>query len=544
VIAEWWRRWPEANIGLATGDSSGVDVLDVDPRHGGEDSLHDIEANHGELPATLVSLTGGGGVHCFFHHTPGLKNSAGKIGPGIDFRADGGYVIVPPSNHISGRAYTWKGSARPEEIDVVPIPEYLLKLARESTNANGRNGKSAGRIPEVVADGSKHDTIVSLAGSVRSRGLPREGAFAACRALQFESPVSDAEIWERVNSIYDLYEPAAPTPDPPITKESRTTHTARPDRRAAARLAATDGYEVFNGEYPEPVFLVADLVTTGLTLFCGRPKVGKSWFTLSLAIAVALSKKFLDHFNVERPGRVTYVALEESAARTHRRLRKLIAASDVGLQNIGFIYNLEPLLAQGAVQLDEYLAANPSELVVVDSLLSILQASGKRDVLRSDYAESTILRQLAEKHKTAIVVVHHTRKMAAENHIDTVAGTTGVTAGADAIWTLDRLPGGDFILRIKGRDMPDKEYGMRFVDGDPFGWKVIGEGNEIALSEERQEILELLKEEAPLKPARIAAMLKKKAVAVRRLLQKLYADGLVEKNRDGAYVLGRAPGAV
>jgi hypothetical protein len=153
-----------------------------------------------------------------------------------------------------------------------------------------------------------------------------------------------------------------------------------------------------------------------------------------------------------------------------------------------------------------------------------------------------VLRQLAEKHQTALVVVHHLRKAAAESGLDCVAGTTGLTAAADAVWTMKRLPGGDFVLDITGREMEDRSYGLRFGQDEPFGWAIVGEGAGVGLSEERQEIVELLRDEAPLQPAKIAAMLRKNAVTVRRLLQKLYADGLVHKNRDGGYCLSGVNG--
>lgn len=107
-IRAWWTQWPEANIGFATGQQSGAIVLDVDPRHGGDESMSQVEAM-GDTPIkTMESLTGGGGRHLFFGHpgTP-VKNRIGIL-PGLDVRGDGGYVLVPPSVHISGREYIWK----------------------------------------------------------------------------------------------------------------------------------------------------------------------------------------------------------------------------------------------------------------------------------------------------------------------------------------------------------------------------------------------------------------------------------------------------
>jgi len=124
VIVEWWRRSPNSNIAVATGEPSGVDVLDVDPRHGGTNTpragagtrriaCHADEHHRGRRLAQVLQ------------HTPGLANSAGKLGPGLDWRTTGGFVILPPSQHISGRRYVWECASRPEEITAARLPEAL-----------------------------------------------------------------------------------------------------------------------------------------------------------------------------------------------------------------------------------------------------------------------------------------------------------------------------------------------------------------------------------------------------------------------------------
>ncbi len=107
-IQDWWTRWPDASIGVPTGRAIGAWVLDVDIPDG-PDSLADIEAKIGTLPKTLEQCTGSGGRHLFFALAEGdvVRNSAKKIGPGLDIRGEGGYVIVPPSMHPSGKQYQW-----------------------------------------------------------------------------------------------------------------------------------------------------------------------------------------------------------------------------------------------------------------------------------------------------------------------------------------------------------------------------------------------------------------------------------------------------
>ncbi len=88
IITEWGICWPDANIGIATGSASGVIVLDVDPRNGGNESLSAIV---NLIPPTLTAITGGGGRHLYFKYCPGLKNSSSNLGAGLDIKTDGGY---------------------------------------------------------------------------------------------------------------------------------------------------------------------------------------------------------------------------------------------------------------------------------------------------------------------------------------------------------------------------------------------------------------------------------------------------------------------
>ncbi|PLS87145.1 MAG: hypothetical protein CYG60_03450 [Actinobacteria bacterium] len=106
-IRRWWRRWPDANVGVPTGTRSGFLVLDVDPDKGGDGSLKILIFEHGELPATATVNTGGGGQHYYYSYPVGaeIRNNASKLGPGLDIRGEGGYVVVPPS--VTTGPYYW-----------------------------------------------------------------------------------------------------------------------------------------------------------------------------------------------------------------------------------------------------------------------------------------------------------------------------------------------------------------------------------------------------------------------------------------------------
>lgn len=306
----------------------------------------------------------------------------------------------------------------------------------------------------------------------------------------------------------------------------------------AAPVQKLDGDSIYRADYPEPVFLFDGLLANGLTILAGRPKSGKSWLTLQMAIDAAMQRPFLGRFGIKRAAKVLYLGLEEGPGRTHNRLRKLLAKPDNHLRNIEFRYELKSLAAGGATELDELLKDGHCDLLVIDTFLKIARVGGgSRDVMRSEYAEIAQLQDLAQRHKLAIVLVDHTRKMRAENGLDTVAGTSGKTAACDAVWTLRKIPTGDSVLEITGREMEERILGLRLMTGEDFGWRLTGEGAEVGMTEARQEIVELLKDEAALAPARIAGLLRKNAVTIRRLLQKLAGDDVVRKDSSGRYYL-------
>lgn len=122
----------DCNIGLLTGERSGIFALDVDPRHGGVESLEALVKTHGPLPATVTARTGSGGAHFVFKH-PGFRvtGTQGVLGPGLDVRGDGNQIVVPPSRHRTGMPYEWIEGRAPGEIPFAAAPTWLLENLRQ-----------------------------------------------------------------------------------------------------------------------------------------------------------------------------------------------------------------------------------------------------------------------------------------------------------------------------------------------------------------------------------------------------------------------------
>jgi len=198
TIRKWWGMWPEANVGISCGPS-GLVVVDVDPRHGGDESVRDLIVKHGNgWTETPSSLTGGGGQHYLFRATKPVRNAAG-IFPGIDIRGQGGYIVAPPSLHESGKRYEWEQTAA--EVELLEFPrEIFPSRRRESTSAIGA----------VIPMGQRDQTLTSVAGTMRRRGLSEAAILAALReenAIRCDPPLPDGDLIRIARSV-GRYEPA------------------------------------------------------------------------------------------------------------------------------------------------------------------------------------------------------------------------------------------------------------------------------------------------------------------------------------------------
>jgi hypothetical protein len=179
-IGAWWQRWPQANVGIATGAESGLLVVDIDGEEG-ELALAELVAQHGSMPV-VPEVTTGRGRHLYFAYDERVKNSAKKL-PKIDTRSTGGYVVAPPSIHPDGRVYTWAAGASPRERTVAPAPEWLIELFAPKKASPGA-GAGAYKPPPAVATSDLDGTSAryrawfmhALEGEARELASTREGS--------------------------------------------------------------------------------------------------------------------------------------------------------------------------------------------------------------------------------------------------------------------------------------------------------------------------------------------------------------------------------
>jgi len=163
-----WRSLRPAGIAIRTGD--GLVVLDVDGEEGA-DSLREREREYGDLPHTVRAITPGGGEHHYFAVSRAVPCSVGKVGSGLDIRGDGGYVVVPPSVHSSGRRYEW--DVPPDEAELAPLPPWLAALAGSSAHGSpgARPASEWRRVAQGVEQGQRNQACARLCGHLLARGV-------------------------------------------------------------------------------------------------------------------------------------------------------------------------------------------------------------------------------------------------------------------------------------------------------------------------------------------------------------------------------------
>jgi DNA-binding transcriptional ArsR family regulator len=311
----------------------------------------------------------------------------------------------------------------------------------------------------------------------------------------------------------------------------------------ANTLPEIDGLgDLLDRELPEPAWLVPGLLGEGLVLFAGKPKLGKSWLALSLALACAPSndqskRVALGHYPVTAGG-VLYLSLEDSEKRFQSRVRKLLGERPVP-SSFGYALEWKPLLSGGLHDLETILCNAPdTRLVVIDTLARVrTPGSSGSSIYQEDYALMAALHALVVRHHLTLILVHHTRKMASDDAFDEISGTTGLTGAVDTSMVLKRARGErDATLHLTGRDVEEQELALTF-DPATCAWTVTGNAAERQQSQSRQAILDLLAEYGPMAQKEVVQALDMPKGTIYSTLARLAQEGLLCKVRRGRYAL-------
>jgi hypothetical protein len=439
-ITQWWGQWPEANIGIATGSQSGLVALDVDTDKDGDASLTSLEKRFGLLPNTLKQRTGGGGFHCLFRH-PGhqVRNSAGTLGPGLDLRGDGGYIVVPPSIHASGQPYEWLAPI--SDLVPAPLPPWLSSRQVPLRLEPGQE--------DVIPQGRRNDTLfrhgMRLRGILAAQGI--ENDLQIKNSLQCKPPLSEEEVASIAVSV-SRYEPAHSFTESPVSSEP--TDSESPPWRCSIDLVH-DAPE-------ETEWLIQDVVPAeSSVLTVAREGTYKTWLSLDFAKAVAEGIPWLGHDC--QAGGVLYLDAENPGPNFRQRLHAVGASLNLHIwrwQDPSFPISLsDPWLKA---------AAKRFRLIVIDTLKRF---TGNRDENNADdMAEVTQQLRELTRYGATVLVLHHATK---DKDSPGYRGSTELGAGVDVVYFIGlSKKGPEKLLTVsatKNRYLADKNLVLKVQDG-------------------------------------------------------------------------------
>ena len=514
-IRDWWgTEFPGANVGVVTGQVSGLVVIDLDCPEA-KDKLKELLSQY-DLTSVPRSRTGEGWQLFFQHPGVSVQNRAGVL-PGLDVRGDGGYVVAPPSIHPNGRVYKWEVPIA-GELPKLPVELFKLISSPVSNSANGyRERSDTARALDGVPEGQRDETLFRLACKLRSADVPEGMAEALIleAARNCQPPFPERQALEKISNTYRRYEPrrngAAQFVSSPIE-----------NKPCAINFPLQTWGAFLNTDFSELPYTIEGLaVDSGLVVFHGRGKDGKSTLLIHACRAVASGRPFLGRATQAKP--VVYLNYEMGFG----YLQKLFREGGPCPDDAYILNRPEPVLQIPTVEAIMRQVGRPG-VMVVDSFRGAFRLVG--DAENSAGGAGLILcniQDLAVKNKWLVIVVHH-RNRGAKEGTDSISGTSDWIAAPDVIWTWSRRerdkPG---VLSIEGRLPPVEPLAVQL---SPRECVCMGTIEESAEESDKAVILKALTQEGQ-EAKVIAEGLDKPASTVRKRLEALYSLGKV--NREG-----------
>ena len=238
------------------------------------------------------------------------------------------------------------------------------------------------------------------------------------------------------------------------------------------RLLTIDGETLMSQPLTPLNFVVDTLLSQGLHILAGSPKVGKSWLALWLAVTVAKGDPVWG-MGVKQ-GTTLYLCLEDSTLRIQNRLFDLTEDAPPTLHFAVMSQQLHNGLVE---QIEQFLKEHPqTRLIVIDTLQRIRTAGNDANPYASDYRDIGVLKALADKYRIAILLVHHLRKMNDDDPMNMISGTTGLSGATDSNFVLRKSQRREntATLYCTGRDIPYRELALEF-DGEDHVWKLLSD---------------------------------------------------------------------
>ncbi len=502
-LRKFWGNGSENGVAFVTGKISGLIILDAD-------SPESVKFCQENFPDTVTVKTGRG-YHYFFKFKNGIKSQVNIHGLKLDVRAEGAYAIGPPSVHPSGKKYKF---VKGKSLDDLPLAQFPKSLLRE----NPKKNKSLNSLYKAAVEGSRNESLTKIAGSLARDKLSQREILDLLLAVNtsYSPSLKKKEVETIANSIFEKHNKG-------ISIEELETFPA----------SSLDEKDLV-----APSYIIEGVVPEGLTLLCGKAKQGKSLFALDCAVAITTGCRALGLAEAKR-GSVLGLFLEDTEKSLKARLDRILQFKPKPKK---LHYRVEGIKFdnKGLANVNCWLDKHPdTRLVIIDTLQKVRpRVTGKSPLYQEDYQALEGLKKIADDRGIGILIIHHLRKTKSEDPLDTVSGTTGLTGCADSILVLTRSRGrADSNLFISGRNIEERELALEF-NSQSLKWSILGDSQDFNLSDERTQILNLLRKNGkPMPPKKISEKLGKSRESIRYLLAEMFKNDQILKLKKGNYTI-------
>jgi hypothetical protein len=542
-IRLWWGRWPDANIGMPTGQASGLDALDVDL---------DVPLNGFRPPSGPVSKTGGGGLHRFYRHRNGVKNSQNPGEPHV--RGEGGYVILPPSLHRSGERYRW---LRSFATPLRPFPQIPSTNGSQAVSGPGTRGK---RAFESLFDGKtelhRHQAGLDAASFMRRMGADTNVIDWVLKGLNttFAPPYKGKK---RID--YLRIAPESEHWDVAYEGQVRQEVMKQDAREEAARLRVARhrgpafalpevGFSLVDdlAEHDaDPTPTIAGLHCEGFSsVLIAVQKTGKTALSMNLVRSLADGVPLLDYFAVQPNGRRILYMNYELLPNQFRKWMNEVGVIDqelvlpLHLRGVAFPF-WEPAVRAVFI---EWLVANDIGNLIMDPAMRawrgyVTKSNDNDQVGAFLYGELDSLKREAGVEN--LWLTHHIGKSGRTEDAEEGAGAHQFGAWPDATWVYTKKAAGQRYLRADGRDIDQDAIAVRFDEDARWPKRLTSFGErrvEVEGDEKELKLMEALSD-GPLTAAGWRDESGVDKTRADRVGRRLVLEGLVERRyRDGSLV--------
>ena len=560
-------EWPEdVNIGIRTGMESGIVVLDVDPRNGGDETF----AALGDLPPTATVATGGGGKHLYFRLTQPMASGAHKLGQGLDIKADGGYVVAPPSRHKSGQMYRW---TRDPRGGIADLPAKLMeRLTRPKDQ----------RLPAAIPASPESADIVRKCLPLLSQHRRDNYDDWLAVGIVCNRCGLDVTEWEAWSKESDKYEDGAcdakwpgfaKTTNTPLTLGSLLFWASTDQGKSigdVCKAVGVKGHGHSNGDQAGPCYpiycsmaevtakpihwLWQDRFPSGmLSLVVGLEGTGKTFFALDMAARLSRGDTWPDSTSPQDQlpaGNTILLASEDHLEYT---IKPRLDAMGADHHKVFPLKGIETPrgtdffdITRYAPQLETMITEiGGASLIIVDPITAHLGEADQHSNAEVRMALMGFV-DIAQRHGCAIMGISHLSKNTSQIALHRTIGSVAFSATARAVWLLaeDKDEKGKILLVPMKMNLAPKPKSLAFrIEGSAVKWQegqIECEADSVLTRNDPEQssmtdavafLRELLKD-GPVKSSEAMRDAKQQGISERTLWRAKKAAG-VEAMRDG-----------